>query len=170
MLALVWLGGLAAAGPATAVLPEDLDAGTRVSVDGDRSGPGEVIADEVKLRRAVAGLDEIEGAIESVDAAGHRLVVAGVPVALEPGASLRDASGAPLDLAKVRAGLAADAEGRFENGVLRANALEVQELAADDEEDVEIDGVITEVDRAGSSFRVLGIRVRVTPGTKLRLD
>lgn len=166
----VGLGWLVGAGPAAAVLPEDLAAGTRVSLEGKLGGPGEVIADEIKLLRAVAGQDEVEGAIGSVDAAGRRLVVGGVPVALQPEATLRDGSGAPLELSRVRAGQEAEVEGRFEGGVLRASALEVDELGEEEEREVEIDGVISEADPAGSSFRVLGLRVQLTPRTKLRLD
>jgi hypothetical protein len=162
------LGALGVPEPARAVLPDDLAVGTRVDLEGTLSGPGEVVATEVKLKRGAH--DEIQGGIDSVDVAGRSLRVAGVEVALDAGAVVTDEDGREIDLAKVRPGEEAEAEGRFENGVLRAESLEVKPRDEDEAREVEIEGPISEVDSARNAFRVMGLRVLVTPHTRVLLD
>jgi hypothetical protein len=168
ILAIGWLAA-GAAGAAQAVLPDDLVVGTRVDLEGTRSG-AEVAADHVELLRPRAGSDRIEGAIEQVDAAARSLLVAGVRVVLGPGAVVRDGDGREIGLEGMGPGQEAEVAGRFENGALRATSLEVDELEGDEARQVEIEGAVAELDPAGNAFRVLGLRVQITPRTKVRLD
>jgi Domain of unknown function (DUF5666) len=161
--------GALVAPPAWAALPEDIAVGTRVEIEGARSGPGEVTARRIALRHAAQGPDEIEAAVDAVDAAARRLVVGGVPVEVLPDAQIQDGGELTTDLGRVRPGVEVEADGRFENGVLRASSLETSELDAEEVHAVEIEGAISDVDPASGSFRVLGQRVVVTPRTKLRI-
>jgi hypothetical protein len=170
LLVIAAAGALGAVGPARALLPDDLAVGTRVSLEGTLGAPGEVTAKKVKLLRARSAPDEIEGAIERVDAATRSLVVGGVRVELEPEATATEGSGAPIDLARVRPGQEAEAAGRFEAGRLRASSLEVNDLEPGDARRLELGGAISAADPAGDSFAVLGLRVRVTPRTWVGLD
>jgi len=166
MLVCVWAGALAAAS-AGATLPEDVAVGTRVEVEGTRAGAGDVMAKRVSLRRAARGADEVEAAVDSIDAASRSLVVGGVRAVVDPGAEIRDGDELTTDLARVRAGTEVEAEGRFEGGVLRVRSLETSELDEDEVHAVELEGTITEVDPGGGSFRVLGLKVVVGPQTRL---
>lgn len=161
------LAGLAA--PAAAVLPDDVAVGTRVEVEGRLDDEGRVVAREVEVQRAPSGADELEGRIDAVDAGSRRLRVAGVEVALEPGAVVTDDDGGALDLGDVRPGQVADLDGGFADGVFRARALEVEAMDPGEEQEVELTGAITEVSPY-DTFRVLGLTVRVPPGTKVELD
>ena len=161
--------GALASAPAWATLPEDIAVGTRVKVEGARSGPGEVTAKRIALRRAPQGTDEIEAAVDSVDATARRLVVGGVPVELLPGAQIQDKEEVTTDVGRLRPGVEVEAGGRFESGVLRASSLETSERGEETVRAVEIEGAISDVDATAGSFRVLGQRVTVTPRTKLRI-
>jgi hypothetical protein len=170
LLVIAAAGVVGAVGPARAVLPDDLAAGTRVSLEGTLSASGEVVADKVKLLRAPAGRDEIEGAIEQVDAAARSLVVGGVRIELRPDTAVKDGSGTPIDFSGVRPGQAAEAAGSFEGGRLLASSLEVDELEDGEARRLEVDGAISAADPMGDSFQVLGLRVRVAPRTWVGLD
>jgi len=152
-----------------AQLPDDIAAGVRAEVEGRASSSGSLVAHEVELKRAKAGDDEVEGAIETVDAQKRSLRVAGIRVVLEPDALLSDGTDRALPLDQVKPGQHASAEGRFADGVLRAISLEVEQEKGDDAEDVELEGTISDVDRAQSTFRMLGVVVKVTPQTKVEL-
>jgi uncharacterized protein YjiK len=152
-----------------ALLPDDVAVGTRVEVDGRLTESGDVLARQVEVKRAGAAPDEIEGVIDSVDAARRRLVVAGVAIALDPSASLTSDDGVAVDFDEVRAGRRAEIEGRFESGALRAHALEV-EAPKPREREVELNGVISEVEPARAAFRALGLRIHVRSDTEVRLD
>ena len=157
---------LGSPGPANAALPDDIAVGAHVEVEGTLTGPAEVTAKEVQLKRG-GSKNEVEGAIDSVDPASRSLVIAGVKVALEPSADLRGDHDVPIDFSALSPGLAAEAQGRFENGVLRANALNTDELDPDETRDVEVEGIVTSVDAAAGSFQVMGLRILLTPRTKV---
>jgi hypothetical protein len=167
VLALV--GSVALASAARAQLPDDIAAGVRVEIEARAGSSGSLVAREVEVKRAKAGDDEVEGAIEAVDAQGRSLRVGGIRIALEPDAVLSDGAERALALDQVKAGQHASAEGRFADGVLRAASLEVEEGEDGEAEDVELEGTVGEVDRAQGTFRLLGLTVKVTPQTKVEL-
>jgi hypothetical protein len=169
LLVSVFAGAIGFSGQAHAVLPEDVAVGIRVELEGTLSGPAEVTATEIELKRTPKVKFELEGRIDSVDVPGRSLVVAGSKVQVEPGAEIRDKDDLKLDFAKVREGQKIEAEGRYENGVLHATALETDDLDDDAVRKVEIEGPITEVDSAKGSFRVMGYRILVTPRTKVSI-
>jgi hypothetical protein len=162
--------GWAFSAESQAVLPDDLAEGARVEVDGTLSESGEVVAVEIEIKRTPAGTDDLEARVDAVDAAERTLKIAGVAVVLESDAEVTDDDGAPLQLENVRPGQQAEVEGRFEDGVFRASAMEVEDLDADEATQVEIEGTISELDSARSTIRVLGLVVRVTPHTEVELD
>jgi hypothetical protein len=153
-------------GPAGAVLPDDIAIGTHVEVEGTLSRPGEVMATDVELKRGGAK-NEIEGPIDSVDTAGRSLVIGGVRVALEPSAEILGDHDVAIDFAAVAPGMKAEAQGRFENGTLRAGVLNTDDLEPDDARELEVEGVVTKVDAAAGTFEVMGLRILVTPRTKV---
>ena len=170
ILVMVGAGMLGVSGPAHAVLPEDVAVGTRVEVEGTLTAPFELTATEVEVKRTNKPKAEIEGRVDSIDVPGRSLVVAGVKVQLLPDAEVRAKDERKIEFSKVQAGQKAEAEGTFENGVLRAKTVEAKELDEDEARKVEIEGTITELDAARTSFRVMGYRILVTPRTKVVLQ
>jgi hypothetical protein len=166
---LAWVAGAALAYPAHAQMSDDVAVGVRAEAEGRRSG-GVIVATEVEVKRTKAGTDQAEGAIESVDAAARSLRVAGLAVALDAGASVSSDDGRPLELGQLEPGARAKAEGSFRDGLLHARSLEVAEAKPDEAEEVELEGIITHVDRTQSTFQMLGVTVRVTPQTEVQLD
>ncbi len=167
---LAWVAGAALAYPATAQMSDDVAVGARAEAEGRLAGSAVIVATEVEVKRAKAGLDQAEGPIESVDPAERSLRVAGVTVALDPGATVSGDDGRPLDLAGLAPGARAKAEGPFRDGVLHARSVEVEKVKPDEAEEVEFEGIITHVDRMQSTFQMLGLTVRVTPQTEVQLD
>ena len=168
--ALALVACTALAGAARGELPGDVAVGARAEVEGRRVGSGLVMAGEVEVKRAKSGDDEAEGAIEEIDPGARSLRVGGVRVALAPGAPVSSDEGRALELGQLKPGQKGSAEGTFADGVLRARSLEVEEMKADEAEDVELEGTITDADRAQGSFRLLGVTVKVTPQTQVELD
>jgi hypothetical protein len=150
-------------------MPDDIAAGVRVEIEGRAGSGGSLVAREVEIKRAKSGDDEVEGAIEAVDAQQRSLRVGGIRVALAPDAVLSDGAERALVLDQVKPGQHASAEGRFADGVLRAASLEVEEGEDGEAGDVELEGTVGEVDRAQGTFRLLGVTVKVTPQTKVEL-
>lgn len=166
-LALVASAALASA--ARAQMPDDIAAGVRVEIEGRAGSNGSLVAREVEIKRAKSGDDEVQGAIETVDPQKRSLRVGGIRIALEPDAVLSDGEDRALPLDQMKPGQHASAEGRFADGVLRALSLEVEEGKADEAGDVELEGTVSDVDRAQGTFRLLGVTVKVTPQTKVEL-
>jgi hypothetical protein len=167
---LAWVAGAALAGAAHAQMSDDVAVGVRAEAEGRASASGVMVATEVEIKRVKSGLDQAKGPIESVDADARSLRVGGVTVVLDPGAGISGADGAPLDLAQLGPGLRAKAEGSFRDGVLHARSLEAGPAKPDEAEEVEIEGIITQVDRVQSTFQLLGLTVRVAPHTEVELD
>jgi hypothetical protein len=155
--------GLAATGPAAAQLPDDLEAGAYVEVEGEIGAGGRVVAHEVEIVPVPRLEDRVRGPLES----RAPLVIAGVSVLLEPGARLVAASGETLDLEALQRGEPVEARGRYTDGSLRAASLAAR---AGDSNGVELDGTIAAVDPAADTVSVLGVAVHVTPETWVELD
>ena len=167
---LAWIAGAALAGAAHAQMSDDVALGVRAEAEGRLSASGVLVATEVEIKRAKSGLDQAQGPIETVDPAARSLRVAGVSVVLDPGATLSGADGQPLELARLAPGQRAKAEGPFRDGVLHARSVEAEEAKPDEADEVEIEGIITHVDRVQSTFQLLGLTVKVAPQTEVELD
>jgi len=167
---LAWIAGAALAGAAHAQMSDDVAVGVRAEAEGRLSASGVLVATEVEIKRAKSGLDQAQGPIETVDPAARSLRVAGVTVVLDPGATLSGADGQPLELARLAPGRRAKAEGAFRDGVLHARSVEAEEAKPDEADEVEIEGIITHVDRVQSTFQLLGLTVKVAPQTEVELD
>ncbi|MEN8184115.1 MAG: DUF5666 domain-containing protein [Myxococcota bacterium] len=166
-------GVVALATTAAAVLPDDIAPGTRVEVEGRIDSGGRIVAKEVELESTPSGIDGLEGRIDALGAgadATRRLRVAGVEVVLEPDALVRDGDGDALDLRAMSIGQRAELEGQFVEGVLRARALEVEDMKPGKADRVQLRGIITEVDGRDDTFQLLGVEVAVASETKVEFD
>jgi len=162
--------GFAFSARTLAVLPDDLVEGARVEVEGTLSESGAVVAVEIDIKRTPAGTDNLEGRIDSLNVSERSLKVAGVAVVLVADVEITGDDGEPLPLESVRVGQEAEVEGRFEDGVFRANSLEVEDLESEEAAEVEFEGTISELDSTRNTIRVLGLVVRVKPDTEVGLD
>jgi hypothetical protein len=157
------------AAPALAVLPDDVRKGTRVEAEGQRLDDSSFTAEEVEIHARFAGKDEIKGRVTAVDAADRTLRIHGVDVRVAKDAEIQDADGAAIELSSFAVGQYAEIEGVYRGGALHADEVERGEPDPGEELKVELAGIITQVDRAGSSFQIMGIEVLVTPRTVIEM-
>ncbi len=96
-------------------------------------------------------------------------MIAGIKVVLAPEAEISKKGGGDLELSAFAAGGRAEAEGRFENGVLHAESLKLRDSDPDETRDVDLEGKVGAVDAARGSFRMFGLLVLTGPQTKFVL-
>ena len=157
------------AAPALAVLPDAVRAGIRVEAEGQRLDDTTFTAEEVEVQARITGKDELKGRVVAADAAARTIRVHGVDVRVAKDAQLEDSDGDPIELSSITAGQYVEVEGEYKGGVLHAEEVELGEPDPGEELKVELSGIITSIDRAGSSFKIMGIEVLVTPRTVIEM-
>ena len=157
------------ASPSLATLPDDVRPGTRVEAEGQRLDDSTFTAEEVEIQAQRTGKDEISGRITAVDAAAGTLRIHGVNLKLNADAEVEDDDGTLLKLSDFAVGQYAGGEGVYRDGVLHTEELERGEPDPGEELKVELAGAVSKINRAASSFEILGIEVLVTGRTVIEM-
>ncbi len=146
--------------------PAELGLNVKVDVDGTIDASGTLVADDVDIEREAE--DEIEARVDSVDVAGQRLVVLGIPVRVDDSTRLEDQSDEgvrPFSLSDLRAGDFVELRGFAEAGTFRATVLERED---DDEDTVVLEGPIGSID--DPEFEIFGVTIEVDGSTEFEGD
>lgn len=157
------------AAPALAVLPDAVREGIRVEAEGQRLDDHTFTAEEVEVQVRRAGNDEIKGRVVTADAVARTMRVHGVDVSVDKDAQIEDSDGDPIELSSITAGQYVEVDGVYRGGVLYAEEVELGEPDPGEELKIELSGIITNIDRAGSSFKIMGVEVLVTPRTEIEM-
>ncbi|MDX1757829.1 MAG: DUF5666 domain-containing protein [Marinobacter sp.] len=104
---------------------------------------------------------EIEGIVEDLDAGAQTFTINGFPV--DYTSAVFDDDMTRDDL---RQGLAVEVEGGLEGGVLIAWEIDEEGELFDEDDDLEIVGVVYDFDAANQTFLINGIQVQVNSGTE----
>ena len=166
-LAPLLAGALLAAARAGAELPDDLEVGAYVEVEGALSGDG-ILAEEVEVSAVADSEARVRGRLDAVDARARSLSVGGVALLLDPGVDPTDAAGRALELSALEPGCSVDARGVYRDGALWLRVLSVD--AGEGPHKLKLAGTIDVVDPDADAFRLLGVGVRLTPETWIELD
>ncbi|MCH2172887.1 DUF5666 domain-containing protein [Myxococcota bacterium] len=158
------------ASSATAQMPEEISAGTRVEVEGRIFDMQTILAVEMAVLRAPSGEDSIKGIIQEVDHQKKTMTVAGVRVDCSGDCFVAGGEGRPLDYQKIEPGKRAKAKGVFKNDVFVGDYIQVKEMKPGASADADLEGKIGSVDRAANSFLVNGVAVQVTPKTIIEME
>ncbi len=139
-------------------------------ISGWRQQDGTVLASLVQSLGTFTegGEVEVKGVIRALDTVARRFFIGDMAV---------DYSGAEIEMRGDRSTLRAgdegvfvEVEGRFRDGVLRAEEIEEEDddnrFGARAGDDVEIEGLISSVDAAARTFVVYGVTVRITNRTE----
>lgn len=156
--------------PVMAQLPDDLREGIRVEAEGQRLDDKTFTAEEVEIQARRAGKDEVAGPITEVDHEKRTLRIHATLVRLGPDTLIEnDANDEIIELSEFKEGLYGEAEGMFRNGAIQAEQVKLVNPDAGEELKVELSGIVTSTNAAGSSFSTLGIEVLVTPRTVIEM-
>ena len=150
-------------------LPDDVEVGAFVEVQGELRTGGGVVAEEVEVQAVADALDRVRGPVETLAPRERLLRVAGVPLRVAEGARLTDAAGGPLALETLRSGHHVDVRGAYAAGEFLVHALSVTRDPGPAGR-VKLEGRIDAVDAEADAFRLLGVGVLVTQDTWVELD
>ncbi len=158
---------LLAALPAGAELPDELEVGAYVEVEGALSGDG-ILAEEVEVRAVPDPEARVRGRLVAVDAPTRSLSVGGVTLRRDAAVLPTDVAGQALEPSALQPGRSVDARGVYRDGALWLRAISVG--ADEGSRKLKLAGRIDVVDPDADAFRLLGVGVRLTPETWIELD
>jgi hypothetical protein len=157
--------------PVQAQLPDTLQAGTRVEVEGKGAGTGSVRAEEVEIQSQRGGKDTLKGRVRTVEPEARTLTLAGVKIVASDATLLEGPDREPVSFSEFRPGQRLKAEGVFgQDGLFAAERLTVRNERSEKADEVVLEGPVQQVDPGSQSFTVFGVRVMVTPRTALQRE
>ena len=155
---------------AWAVLPDDIREGTFVELEGNVVSDKLVMAMDIEVTNAVQGDAAVKGKIISFDAAARTINISGIDVVAAPDALVQDEENLPMDFSGFIIGRRGKAEGTFNDGVLTANRVKLKRIKEGRENEIDLSGSATKINRKGESFTVLGVEVLITPTTVVEIQ
>jgi hypothetical protein len=158
-----------AATPSRAAFPDEVQIGTRVEVNGQLRGPRAMVAHLIEIDTRPGGEDGLGGVIDSVDANAKTLTVLGIKIATSSETALAGESREPIEFADFKRGQWVSVDGTLgEGGVLAASEVRIKPPKQQGPREPKLEGRVSEVDRTGNHFTLLGAKVAVTPQTVVK--
>ena len=137
---------------------KDLTVGMRINVEGRYAGDGGLRAIQMEIKHD-GEMDEMEGNIESVDAAQRTLKVFGVPFEIGQTVIL-DQMREVIGLADLQAGMRIKCKGRMApDRIYRPSKIKVKGSAPDNMD--ELEGEITSINAEERTLQLMGFTVHV---------
>ena len=155
---------------AWAGMPDDIRDGALIEMEGNVLDKATVMATELEVTTGMAGEDGIKGIIEVVNPSERTVVIAGVTVIAEADALIQDEENMPMEFSGFVIGRRGKAEGKYENGIIMASRVKMKRFKEGRENEIELIGQATKVNRKGESFTLLGKEVLVTPTTVVEVE
>jgi len=157
--------------PVQAQIPDTLQAGTRVEVEGRGAGAGSVRAEEIEIQSQRGGKDTLKGSVRTVDPETQTLTVTGVKIVASAATLLEGPDREPVSFSAFRPGQRLKAEGVFgQDGHFAAERLSVRNERAEKADEVVLEGPVQQVDPGSKTFTVFGVTVMVTPRTAFQRE
>ena len=157
--------------PATwAGMPDDIRDGTFLELEGNLVADKLVMAMDVEVRNSVNGDAVVKGMIKSFDPATRTINIAGVDVVAADDALVQNDENLPMDFTGFVIGRRGKAEGTWANGVLTAHRVKLKRFKPGRENEIDLSGSATQVNRKGESFTLLGVEVLMTPTTVVEVQ
>lgn len=157
--------------PATwAGMPDDIRDGTFVELEGNIVADKLVMAMDVEVRTAATGDAVIKGKIISFDPVARTINIGGVDVTAADDALIQNDENLPMDFADFVIGRRGKAEGTWENGGITASRVKLKRFKPGRENEIDLAGNVSQVNRKGESFMLLGVEVLLTPTTVVEVQ
>jgi len=155
---------------ALAGMPDDIREGTFVELEGNLVGDKLVMAMDIEVTNAVQGDAAVKGMIKSFDPVARTINIAGIDVVTATDALVQDEENLPMDFTGFIVGRRGKAEGTWKDGILTAHRIKLKRIKGDRENEVDLSGMATKVNRKGESFTVNGVEVLLTPTTVVEVQ
>ena len=153
-----------------AAMPDDIRDGTYVELEGNLVAEKLVMAMDVEVRNAVQGDAVVKGMIKSFDPVKRTINIAGVDVVANDDALIQNDENLPMEFTGFIIGRRGKAEGVWEDGIIKAHRVKLKRFKEGRENEIDLSGTATKVNRKGESFTVLGVEVMMTPTTVVEVQ
>ncbi len=155
---------------AWAGMPDDIRDGAFIEIEGNILTEKLVMAMDVEVRNAVVGDAVIKGIISKFDPVARTITISGVDVVAAADALVQTADDVPMEFTDFVVGRRGKAEGTWENGIITAHRVKLKRIKPGRENEIDLAGTATNVNRKGDSFMLLGIEVLLTPTTVVEVQ